>query len=155
MNQDNVNKIVLEVIVASVSALFFSMIYQFLMAIFLAGLFSALARPIYRRLNVMFGGRRHAASLTTLLLVIVVVLIPMLILGGLIVGQAIDVGQTVVPWVKQNLAQPDQLSSALVALMTDARRRQAMGLAGQRVVDENRGARAALLARVKTVLEGP
>ena len=91
MNQDSVNKVVLVLIVTSVSALFFSMISQFVMAIFLAGLFSAFARPVYRRLNILFKGRRHAASLTTLFMMIVVVLIPLLILGGLVVGQAIDV----------------------------------------------------------------
>ena len=113
MNQDNVNKLVLVLIVASVSALFFSMISQFLMAIFLAGLFSALARPVYRRLNIQFRGRRHAASTLTLLLMIFVVLIPMLLLIGLVVGQAIDVGQTVVPWVRKNLEQPDEVTAYL------------------------------------------
>ena len=116
MNQDSVNKVVLVLIVTSVSALFFSMISQFIMAIFLAGLFSALAQPVYRRLNVLFKGRRHAASLTTLLMMIVVVLIPLAILGGLVVGQAIDVGQTAVPWVRQNLSQPDHLTEYLQLL---------------------------------------
>jgi hypothetical protein len=32
--------------VIAISALFFSMIHQFIMAIFLAGLFSAMARPV-------------------------------------------------------------------------------------------------------------
>ena len=116
MNQDSVNKVVLVLMVASVSALFFSMISQFIMAIFLAGLFSAIARPVYRRLNITFGGRRHAASICTLLLMIVVVLIPLLILGGLVVGQAIDVGQTVVPWVRQNLSQPDHITEYMQLL---------------------------------------
>jgi predicted PurR-regulated permease PerM len=110
MNQEDINKTVLVLMVIGVSALFFSMIQQFLMAIFLAGLFSALARPIYRRLKILFKGRRHMASLTTLLLMIVVVLIPMLFLITLVVGQAIDVGQAVVPWIKLNLAQPDRLT---------------------------------------------
>jgi predicted PurR-regulated permease PerM len=113
MNQDNVSKLVLVLIVMSVSALFFSMIYQFLMAIFLAGLFSALAQPVYRRLKILFHGRRHAASLATLLLMIVVVLIPLLLLVGLVVGQAIAVGETAVPWVRQNLTHPDQLTAYL------------------------------------------
>jgi predicted PurR-regulated permease PerM len=113
MNQDNVNKLVLVLIVTSVSALFLSMIYQFLMAIFLAGLFSALARPVYRRLKLLYHGRRHAASLTTLVLMIVVVLIPLLLLVGMVVGQAIAVGETAVPWVRQNLTQPDQLTAYL------------------------------------------
>jgi len=116
MNQDNVNKSVLVLMVICVSALFFSMIQQFLMAIFLAGLFSALARPVYRRLNILFKGRRHLASLTTLLMMIIVVLIPMFFFIGIVVGQAIDVGQTAVPWIKHNLAQPDILTEYLQQL---------------------------------------
>lgn len=99
--------------VIAISALFFSMIHQFLMAIFLAGLFSALARPVYRRLNVTFNGHRHLASVTTLLLMIFVVLIPLVLLVGIIVGQAIDVGQSVTPWIKQTVEEPDKLTSYL------------------------------------------
>ena len=113
MNQDAVNKSVLVLMVIAISALFFSMIHQFLMAIFLAGLFSALARPVYRRLKIRFNGHRHLASVTTLLLMIVVVLVPLLLLVGVIVAQAIDVGQTVTPWIKQNLEKPDQLTAYL------------------------------------------
>jgi len=113
MNQDAVNKSVLVLMVIAISALFFSMIHQFLMAIFLAGLFSALARPVYRRLKVMFNGHRHLASVTTLLLMIFVVLIPMMLLVGIIVGQAIDVGQSITPWVKQTIEQPDRISAYL------------------------------------------
>ena len=116
MNQDSVNKSVLVLMVIAISALFFSMIHPFLMAIFLAGLFSAMARPVYRRLNIMFKGHRHLASVSTLLLMIVVVLIPLFLLVGLIVGQAIDVGQAVTPWVKQNLEQPDRLTAYLQQL---------------------------------------
>lgn len=116
MNQDHVNKSVLALMVIAISALFLSMIHQFLMAIFLAGLFSALARPVYRRLNILFGGRRHMASLTTLLLMIMVVLLPLMALVGVIVAQAIDVGQTATPWIRQNLEQPDQLTAYLQGL---------------------------------------
>lgn len=110
MNQDTINKFVLVVMAIAISALFFSMIQQFLMAIFLAGLFSALARPVYRRLNIMFRGRRHLASITTLMLIIIVVLIPMMTLVGIIVTQAVDVGQSITPWIRQTLEQPDKVS---------------------------------------------
>jgi predicted PurR-regulated permease PerM len=113
MNQDAINKSVLVLMVIAISALFFSMIHQFLMAIFLAGLFSAMARPVYRRLKIMFNGHKHLASVTTLLLMIFVVLIPMMLLVGIIVAQAIDVGQSVTPWIKQTIEQPDRLSSYL------------------------------------------
>ncbi len=113
MNQDTVNKSVLALMVIAISALFLSMIQQFLMAIFLAGLFSALARPVYRRLKIIFHGHRHLASITTLLLMIVVVLIPLMLLVGIIVAQAIDVGQSITPWIKQTMGQPDRLTAYL------------------------------------------
>jgi predicted PurR-regulated permease PerM len=116
MNQERINKSVLVLMVIAISALFFSMIHPFLMAIFLAGLFSAMARPVYRRLHILFKGRRHLASVTSLLLMIVVVLIPLFLLVGLIVGQAIDVGQAVTPWIKLNLEQPDRLTAYLQQL---------------------------------------
>ena len=116
MNQDHVNKSVLVLMVIAISALFVSMIHQFLMAIFLAGLFSALARPVYRRLNILFKGHRHAASVTTLLLMILIVLIPLMLLVGIVVAQAIDVGQTATPWIRKNLEQPDQLTAYLQGL---------------------------------------
>ena len=113
MNQDAVNKSVLVLMVVAISALFLTMVKQFLMAIFLAGLFSALARPVYRRLEIRFNSHRHLASVTTLLLMIVVVLIPLMLLIGIIVGQAIDVGQSVTPWIKQTMDQPDRLTAYL------------------------------------------
>ncbi len=116
MNQDRVNKIVLVLMVIAISALFLTMIHQFLMAIFLAGLFSALARPVYRRLRILFRGHRHLASVTTLLLTIIVVLVPLGLLIGVVVGQALDVGQKVTPWVRENLEQRDQLTDYLQSL---------------------------------------
>lgn len=113
MNQGAVNRSVLVLMVIAISALFLSMIHQFLMAIFLAGLFSALARPVYRRLKVTFNGHRHLASVTTLLLMIIVVLIPLMLLVGIVVGQAIDVGQSVTPWIRQTIEQPDKISAYL------------------------------------------
>jgi predicted PurR-regulated permease PerM len=113
MNQDAVSKTVLVIMVIAISALFVSMIQQFIMAIFLAGLFSALARPVYRQLKVWFGGRRHLASLATMLLMIFVVLVPLMLFVGVVVGQAIDVGQSATPWVRQFVDRPDSLSEFL------------------------------------------
>ena len=113
MDQDKINKTALLLMVIAISALFLSMIHQFLMAIFLAGLFSALARPVFRRLNILFNGRKHLASATTLILMIVVVMIPLMLFIGIIVAQAIDVGQSITPWVKQTLDQPGELSAYL------------------------------------------
>ncbi len=116
MNQDIINKATLALMVIGISALFFSMIQNFLMVIFLAGLFSALTRPVFRRLNIMYKGHRHLASASTLVLVIFIVMIPLLFLVGIVVAQAVDVGQSVTPWIKQTLKQPGVFSSYIEQL---------------------------------------
>ena len=106
MNQRNVNKTVILLMALGISALFLSMIQQFLMALFLAGLFSALARPLFLSLQKRLGGRRQLASLLTLLLMAVVVLIPAVMLIAVLIGQALDVSQTITVWFKDILNDP-------------------------------------------------
>jgi predicted PurR-regulated permease PerM len=116
MNQDLVTKSIVLLMALGITALFFAMIQQFLMALFLAGLFSALARPLFLRLEASFGGRRHLASAATLLVMATLVLIPLTILAGVVVAQAIEVTQTLVPWAKAQLADPGAFSEVLQGL---------------------------------------
>ena len=56
---ERINKTVVLLLVFLISALFLSMIRQFLMAIFMAGIFSALAQPVYYWLVRFFGAAGH------------------------------------------------------------------------------------------------
>jgi predicted PurR-regulated permease PerM len=116
MNKESINKWVLLLLVFFISALFLSMISQFLMAIFLAGIFSALSYPLYRRFEKWFKGRRSLASIATLLLIVFVVVLPLGGLLGIVTAQAIKVGEAVKPWVEQQLAEPDAITHALKSL---------------------------------------
>jgi predicted PurR-regulated permease PerM len=107
MNHDAIKKTVLVIVVLFISAIFLSMVRSFLMAIFLAGLFSALTYPIYHRFEKWFGGRASLASLTTLLLIILFIMLPLVGLMGIVTAQAIKVGNSVKPWVQQQIAEPD------------------------------------------------
>ncbi len=113
MNRDTANKSVLLLLVIFISAIFLSMIRSFLMAIFLAGIFSALARPLYKRFERWYGGRRALASLSTLFLIVIVVILPLGALMGIVTAQAIKVGQTVTPWVQEQIAQPGAFDKLL------------------------------------------
>ncbi|MDJ0721013.1 MAG: AI-2E family transporter [Desulfobacterales bacterium] len=110
---ERTNKIVVLLLVALISALFLSMIRSFLMAIFMAGIFSALAQPVYQRLVWLFGGRRVPASMTTLFLIVLVVLLPLSILVGVVTAQAIAVSQSVQPAVEKFLSEPTVFSAYL------------------------------------------
>ena len=116
MNKEAINKWVLLLLVFFISALFLSMIRQFLMAIFLAGIFSALSYPLYRRFERWFGGRRGLASIATLVLIVFVIIIPLGALMGIVTAEAIKVGEAVTPWVAKRLSQPDEISNALKSL---------------------------------------
>ena len=116
MQRSTLNKSVLLLVVFFISAIFLSMIRPFLMAIFLAGLFSALVHPVYRRFVNWYGGRRSLASLTTLSLITLFILLPLTGLMGVVTSQAIKVGQSAKPWVQQQLASPSVLFAKLQAL---------------------------------------
>jgi predicted PurR-regulated permease PerM len=106
MKPHTISNIVLLVLIFLISALFLSMISHFLMALFLASIFSALAQPVYRKIARLFRGSRSAASLTTLLLFCLVVLVPLSALVSIITAQAIKVGQSVTPFVQRQIEQP-------------------------------------------------
>ena len=113
MDRKNVNNFVLLMLVIFFSAVFLSMIRHFLMAILLAGIFSALAHPLYRRFQRWFRGHRSLASLFTLLLIATLVLLPLGGLLGIITAQAIKVGQSVTPWVQKQISEPGAFSELL------------------------------------------
>jgi len=92
------------------------MIRSFLLAIFLAGIFSAMAHPLFRWLSLKMGGRQALASGVTLIIIISVVLLPLTALFGIVTAQAIKVGQSVTPWVQHQLSAPDALSQFLANL---------------------------------------
>lgn len=113
MQRHTISNIVLLSLIFLISALFLSMIRHFLMALLLAGIFSALAQPIFRKITRLLGGRPRVASLSILLLFCLVVLVPLSGLVSIITAQAVKVGQSVTPWVQRQIAQPAAFSEYL------------------------------------------
>lgn len=113
MSQDAVNKTVVLLMTLGISALFLAMIQQFLMALFLAGLFSALARPLFVRLRRALGCNKHLASLLTLLIMAFVVLLPTAMLLAVLIGQALDVSELLSVWLKGALQDPSSILAYL------------------------------------------
>jgi predicted PurR-regulated permease PerM len=107
------SKTILLLFVLVISAIFLSMVQQFLMTVFMAALFSALTSPLYHRLLLLLGGRENAASLLTILIIVCLVLLPLSALIGVVVTQAIHVGQSVTPWVQKFIDQPTIISDYL------------------------------------------
>lgn len=114
--KENVSKGTLLGLLVLISTLFLAMIHQFLMAIFMAGLFSALLSPIHQWLSTKLGNRPALGSIITVLGLILLVLIPLSLLITVVVSQAITVGQSVTPWVQKFIEEPSAVSGLLQSL---------------------------------------
>ncbi len=116
MEREKVAKIVLLLIVVLISTIFFAMIRSFIMVIVLAGIFSAMMRPVYLRLLKLFRNRRIPASLATILFIVFLILVPLGFLAGVVTNQAINVGQSVRPWIQEQIANPSVFDDLMRSL---------------------------------------
>lgn len=114
MDRTLVNKITILIIILLVSAIFLSMIRQFLMVILLAGIFSSMAQPLFHTFERWFHGRKSLASLITLLIIFLMIFLPLAGLLGIVAGQAISISQSVMPWVQHWINEPSSFNSVLV-----------------------------------------
>lgn len=113
MNRDYINKTTLLCLVMIISALFLTMVHQFLMAIFMAGLFSAMVSPLHHWLTAKLRGKENIASSLMVLGIVLLVLTPLAVIITLVVTQAISVGQSVTPWVQGFIKEPSTLTTLL------------------------------------------
>jgi predicted PurR-regulated permease PerM len=83
----------------AIGAVFVSMIADFLIALFLAGIFSAMASPLYRRVYRAIGERKGLAVGLTLLILISCVLLPMIAVVLIGAQQAATLTEDISKWV--------------------------------------------------------
>lgn len=97
-----------------VTVLFYFTVRRFLMPLVLAAVLAGLTYPLHAAVVRRFGGRRNLAALATLSVLTLVVLLPALALLGAVAKQALDIGQTAVPWVREQLAEPSAAEQRLL-----------------------------------------
>ena len=100
-------------LVVVISAAFLVTIKSFLMAILMAALVSGLCHPIYRWVKKLLRGRESAASFITILFVLFVIIGPLSFFFSIVTTQAVQVSQSVGPWVNENLAVPHERNELL------------------------------------------
>lgn len=108
-SQRAVSNVVLLILLLLISAVFLWMVKPFLMTLFLAALSAALVFPLYQYLQAKLKQKQGLAAGLTILILFLVVLLPLMFLLIVVTGEAIDVSQSVTPWVRNSLAEPSQL----------------------------------------------
>ncbi|MFQ5890307.1 MAG: AI-2E family transporter [Gemmatimonadota bacterium] len=108
-NRRRFSRAFLLILVVAISAIFFAMIRRFLTAILLAGIFGGMTYPLYRWLLRAFRGRKALSSVTTVLIVLLLIVVPISGFLGLVASQAVQISESVGPWIERQVSQPDQL----------------------------------------------
>ncbi|MAI78733.1 MAG: AI-2E family transporter [Deltaproteobacteria bacterium] len=91
-------------LVAAISAAFIAMIWDFVTPLLLAAIFTGLCRPVHQKLTQWLGGRVALASAVTLLLILFLLIAPMIVFLGVVAGQAVEVTDTIRPWIQERMA---------------------------------------------------
>jgi len=119
MNQTNalkINRIVVLISALLISALFLSMIRQFLLTILLAGIFAGLEVPLFQRFQGVFGQRRNLSAALTLLVFLLIVILPMAGLVAVVATQAVSLSSSAIPLIREQLKGPMPLNGLLSTL---------------------------------------
>ncbi|MGJ3232313.1 MAG: AI-2E family transporter [Oceanicaulis sp.] len=87
----------------ALTGVFLWMIQDFLSALFLAAVLAIFVFPMQLFFSKLFGGRDKLAASCTLLVTVFLVLIPLLAILAIVAEQAVDVGQTFIPWVQDQI----------------------------------------------------
>lgn len=113
MSRGRSQKVFLILLLAAISIAFVAMIRQFLITIVLAAIFAGLSYPFYARVLRLFRGRRIPAALCTVVAFLLLVVGPTLGVLGIVAREALRVSQAVLPWVQDQLSNPDGLFQRL------------------------------------------
>ncbi|ABA57014.1 AI-2E family transporter [Nitrosococcus oceani] len=109
--QNRYRKNFIMILLVSILAVFLVMIHEYLIAILLAIIFTALLYPVYAWILKKFNGRQVLSSMTTILLAILMIGLPLLGLLGAVAAEAIQISNSIAPWIEKKI--PDQNASPL------------------------------------------
>ncbi len=116
MKRAELNNLVLLVFVMLISAIFFSMIYDFLMVILIAAIFSSLALPVNRFFERLFKGKKSLSSALALVSISLIGIFPLLALMGIVAAQAVRISRSAGPWIEKRLEEPTAFHDLFLTL---------------------------------------
>ena len=96
-----------------ITLLFFWVIQDFVLALFLAAVLAGIAHPFYSRLADWLKGRKAAASGLTVLLGLLLVVIPLLLFAVILVDQAVGIAESAEAWVGAQKQNPELLQQQM------------------------------------------
>ncbi len=113
MNRERVQRAFVAILFITISALFIWMTWGLLLPVFMAAILAGLTYPVYTQFAQAFHGRSSVAAGVTLIGVILLVVVPLILLAGMVAGQALSIAESVTPWVDEQLSQTTESGPSL------------------------------------------
>jgi predicted PurR-regulated permease PerM len=104
-NVERFQRAFLLMLVVGISLAFLVMVQGFLSALLLAAIATGMCHPIYLGILARVGGREGLASTITILIVLFVIIGPLLGFFAIVAGQALEVGESMRPWVTERVTE--------------------------------------------------
>jgi predicted PurR-regulated permease PerM len=92
------------------------MIRSQLIAVLMGAILAGLSTPLYRRLLRLLRNRNTIAASLTVILLLLVIVIPSLVLIGIVATQAVNVSESIGPWLEQQASRSDELDEFVTRL---------------------------------------
>jgi predicted PurR-regulated permease PerM len=96
-----------------VTLLLFAVVREFVVALIMAAVLAAIARPVHDRVGSALGGRRMLAAALTVALTFGLVILPILLVTGVLLQDASRIGSEWRPWLEGQLAESGDLQRAI------------------------------------------
>ena len=96
-------------LVIGMSVVLLVMLKSFLMTIVVSIVMTVLLRPVFVRLKKRLGGHEMVAAGLSVLLMLTVVVVPLVLVGGMVAGQAASITENVRPIIDKSINSPTYL----------------------------------------------
>lgn len=103
-------------VVIGMTVLFVVMVRNFIVAVILGGVFAGMSRSVYLALIRRFKGSKRLAALSTVIGMLLLIVVPVAAFLGLVVAQAIEVGEMAGPWIRGQEGRWEELTTWLEGL---------------------------------------
>jgi predicted PurR-regulated permease PerM len=113
---ERLRRLTLVIVAVGTTLLFAWMIAEFIMALLLAAIFSAMFHPLYRWLLPRVGARRELASAATIGIVTLGIILPLAGFLALVISQALHFAREARPWVEARMADATHLDELLTTI---------------------------------------
>jgi predicted PurR-regulated permease PerM len=98
---------------------FYQVVEPFIISVLMAAIFAGMARPFYLWLVATTRGKERASAVLTVLALLMLIIVPAILFVGMLASQALNVSESVGPWLQAQAETPGSVDLSLGERLRD------------------------------------